>query len=191
MLHVHPDLSSGLPELDQMLRGLLPGDNVVWQVERIEDYLAFVEPFCRHAMRRGRRLTYFRFARHQPLLGDDIDAERCELEPQMGFEAFLDRIHATIERAGRGAFYVFDCLSDLAADWFSDQMLGNFFKLTCPYLYDLETITYFALLRNYHSSHATTPIRNTTQLLLDVYSHQGRIYLRPLKATQRYSPTMH
>ncbi len=191
MLHVHPDLSSGLPELDQMLRGLLPGDNVVWQVERIEDYLAFVDPFCRHAVRRGRKLTYFRFARHQPLLGEDIDAERCELDPQMGFEAFLDRIHATIERAGRGAFYVFDCLSDLAADWFSDQMLGNFFKLTCPYLYDLETITYFALLRNYHSSHATTPIRNTTQLLLDVYSHQGKIYLRPLKATQRYSPTMH
>ena len=191
MLHVHPDLSSGLPELDQILRGLLPGDNVVWQVAHIEDYLVFVEPFCRHAMRRGRRLTYFRFARHQPLIGDDIDAERCELEPQMGFEAFLDRVHATIERAGRGAFYVFDCLSDLAADWFSDQMLGNFFKLTCPYLYDLETITYFALLRNYHSSHATIPIRNTTQLLLDVYSHQGRIYLRPLKATQRYSPTMH
>lgn len=191
MLHVHPDLSSGLPELDQMLRGLLSGDNVVWQVERIDDYLAFVDPFCRHAVRRGRKLIYFRFARHQPLLGDDIEAERCELDPQIGFEAFLDHIHTTIERAGRGAFYVFDCLSDLAADWFSDQMLGNFFKLTCPYLYDLETITYFALLRNYHSSHATTPIRNTTQLLLDVYSHQDKIYLRPLKATQRYSPTMH
>lgn len=188
---VHSDLSTGLAELDLLLRGFMPGDNVVWQVERIEDYVPFVEPFCRNAVAKGRKLIYFRFARHAPLLADDIEAERQVLDPQEGFEAFLDRIHATIEKAGRGAFYVFDCLSDLAADWFSDQMLGNFFKLTCPYLYDLETVTYFALLRNYHSSHATTPIRNTTQLLLDVYGYGGKIYVRPLKVLQRYSPTMH
>jgi hypothetical protein len=136
-------------------------------------------------------LTYFRFARHQSLLPDDIPAERCELDPQEGFEPFLEKIHAAIDRAGRGAFYVFDCLSDLAADWFSDRMLGNFFKLTCPRLYDLETVTYFALLRNYHSSAATGIIRNTTQLLLDVYGYEGKIYLRPLKVVLRYSPTMH
>lgn len=185
------DLSSGLPELDQLLRGLLPGDNVVWQVEHIEDYQAFVTPFCRNAVERGRKLIYFRFARHAALLTPEIGAEWHELDPQNGFEPFLEHIHSTIERAGRGAFYVFDCLSDLAADWFSDQMLGNFFKLTCPYLYDLETITYFGLLRNYHSSHATNPIRNTTQLLLDVYGYQGQIFVRPLKVTQRYTPTMH
>ncbi len=188
---LNPDLSSGLPELDQLLRGLQSGDNIVWQVERIEDYQAFVTPFCLNAVARGRKLIYFRFARHGELLPEAMEAERIELDPQEGFEPFLDRIHGTIERAGRGAFYVFDCLSDLAADWFSDQMLGNFFKLTCPYLYDLETVTYFGLLRNYHSSHATTPIRNTTQLLLDVYGYEGRIYLRPLKVVQRYSPTMH
>ncbi|MCX5771451.1 MAG: pyruvate, phosphate dikinase, partial [Candidatus Hydrogenedentes bacterium] len=70
-------------------------------------------------------------------------------------------------------------------------MLGNFFMLTCPYLYDLETITYFALLRDNHSIHATTPIAETTQLLLDVYLHNGKIYLHPLKVQHRYSPTMH
>ncbi len=95
-----------------------------------------------------------------------------------------------IEEAGRGTFYVFDCLSDLAVDWYSDQMLGNFFMLTCPYLYDLETVTYFGLLRNRHSSHATGAISETTQLLLDVYRHDGTLYVRPLKVQHRYSPTM-
>jgi len=66
----------------------------------------------------------------------------------VGFETFTARIHKVIEEAGRGAFYVFDCLSDLAADWYSDLMLGNFFMVTCPYLYDLDTVTYFALLRD-------------------------------------------
>ena len=86
--------------------------------------------------------------------------------------------------------YVFDCLSELAADWYSDQMLGNFFMLTCPYLYDLETVAYFALFRNSHSSRAIRPITETTQLFLDVYRHAGDLYVHPIKVQHRYSPTM-
>ena len=37
-------------------------------------------------------------------------------------------------------------------------MLGNFFMLTCPYLYDRAAIAYFAIVRNYHSFHAVGPI---------------------------------
>jgi len=69
-------------------------------------------------------------------------------------------------------------------------MLANFFMLTCPYLFDLETIAYFALYRNYHTSHALGPIQETTQLFLDTYRHKGEMYVRPVKVQQRYSPTM-
>jgi hypothetical protein len=96
-----------------------------------------------------------------------------------------------IEEAGRGAFYVFDCLSDLAADWYSDLMLGNFFMVTCPYLYDLDTVTYFALLRDGHSFDAVSSIRGTTQLLVDVFRHKDRLYVHPLKVDRRSSPTMY
>src|SRR5512137_2028180 len=70
-------------------------------------------------------------------------------------------------------------------------MVGNFFMLTCPYVYDLETITYFALLRDYHSIHATQPIAETTQLLLDAFRHKSKLFVHPLKVQHRYSPTMH
>ena len=33
-------LTTGLPGLDQVLKGILPGDNIVWQVDTIGDYLA-------------------------------------------------------------------------------------------------------------------------------------------------------
>ncbi|HEY6097175.1 MAG TPA: PEP/pyruvate-binding domain-containing protein, partial [Candidatus Deferrimicrobium sp.] len=89
------------------------------------------------------------------------------------------------------AFYVFDCLSDLAADWYSDLMLGNFFMVTCPYLFDLETITYFALFRDCHSFEAVAAIRDTTQLLLDVFRHGEKLFVHPLKVDQRHSPTMY
>ena len=185
-----PSMSTGLPALDGLLKGILPGDNVVWQVDAIEDYLAFVVPYCSAARRAGRRLVYFRFAKHEPLLHGEFGAEVHELRPEEGFEGFIAGIHAVIEEAGIGTFYVFDCLSDLAVDWYSDQMLANFFVLTCPYLYDLETVTYFGLLRNRHSSYATRAISRTTQLLMDVYRHDGTLYVRPLKVQHRYSPTI-
>ncbi|MCD4826078.1 MAG: PEP/pyruvate-binding domain-containing protein, partial [Phycisphaerae bacterium] len=96
-----------------------------------------------------------------------------------------------IKDVGRGAYYLFDNLSDLTADWYSDQMLGNFFMLTCPYLHDMETVAYFALTRNFHSSYAVSPITETTQVLLDILRHDGALYIQPMKVRHRYSPTMY
>ncbi len=183
-------LSTGLPGLDQVLKGILPGDNIVWQVDTIGDYLAVVEPFCRAGVQAGRKVIYFRFASHPPVVSPDQGVEIHELDPAEGFETFIAKIHSVIESAGRGALYVFDCMSELAADWYSDSMLGNFFTLTCPYLFDLETVAYFALFRNYHSSRAIRPITETTQLFLELYRHAGTLYVHPLKVQLRYSPTM-
>ncbi len=188
-LHETP-LSTGLPGLDSVLKGVLPGDNIVWHVDSIEDYQSFVTPYAEGALASGRKLIYFRFAKHALLVPREKTTETLELDPTSGFENFIAQTHDAIERAGNGAFYLFDCLSPLAFDWYSDQMLGNFFMLTCPYLFNLETIAYFALLRNYHTTHALHPIANTAQILLDAYNHKGNTYVRPIKVQHRYSPTM-
>ena len=184
-------LSTGLPGLDEIIGGVLPGDNIVWQIDTIEDYLPFLRAYSEGALRTGKPFIYFRFASHEPLIPDGAGARIYRLDPEEGFESFLLQVHRVIEQSGRGAFYVFDCLSDLAVDWYSDQMLANFFVLTCPYLYDLHTVTYFPLLRNHHSSYATSPIMETTQLFLSVYRSRGDLYLRPLRVLHRYSTTMY
>ena len=135
--------STGMASLDAVLTGLRPGDNVVFQVDKVIDYVPFVHLFCQDTVKNGHKLIYFRFASHAPLLPPDVAAEVHDLNPAAGFEAFIASILNTIERVGTGACYVFDCLSDLAADWYSDIMLGNFFQLTCPHLFDFDT---FALL---------------------------------------------
>ncbi|MHC5007761.1 MAG: PEP/pyruvate-binding domain-containing protein [Planctomycetota bacterium] len=185
------DPSTGLPGLDKVLNGILVGDNIVWQVDSIEEYKAFVRPFGQAARTAGRKLIYFRFANHPPVLDASEVTAIHELDPEQGFENFIAAVHEVLREAGRGPFYVFDCLSDLAVNWYSDQMLGNFFMLTCPYLYDLETVAYFALFRNKHSSRATKPISATTQLFVDVYNYDDRYFVRPLKVLHRYSSTMH
>lgn len=185
-----PTMTTGLPGLDRVLKGLLPGDNIVWQIDTIDEYQELVTPYVKAAVANGKKVVYFRFARHEPLVSAEEGVEVHELDPEQGFENFIADIHAVIERSGIGAFYVFDCLSRLASDWYSDQMLANFFMLTCPYLFDVETVAYFALYRNYHTSHAIRPILETTQLFLDTYRHKDELYVRPVKVQHRYSPTM-
>ena len=185
-----PTFTTGLPGLDRVLRGVMPGDNIVWQVDTIADYQALVTPYAEAARAAGRRLIYFRFASHPALIPDSFGADIHRPDPTLGFESFVSQVHKVIEAAGRHTIYVFDCLSELASTWAADQMLGNFFLLTCPRLYDLETVTYFGIYRNHHASFALNPITETTQFLLDVFHHDSRLYLRPIKVQHRSTHSM-
>ncbi|MCL4759101.1 MAG: pyruvate, phosphate dikinase [Rhodocyclaceae bacterium] len=184
--------TTGLAGLDAVLCGVVRGDNIVWQIQSLEEYRALVGPYAEAARRQCRRLIYFRFASHAPLL-DGAGAHGVEIHhplPQEGFETFVDQVHTVIEAAGRETMYVFDCLSELAEVWQSDRMMGNFFRLTCPRLYDLDTVTYFGVLRNRHARAGMDVIQETTQFLLDVFHCQGRHYIRPIKVQHRSAAAM-
>jgi hypothetical protein len=186
-------VSTGLNGLDNLICNLHKGDNVVWQVNNIEDYRHFVRPFIEQAIAEDKEIVYLRFAQH-PSLIEGIDGSETidvySLDATLGFESFTKQMHSIISRKPRGAFYVFDSLSDLLSAWATDLMIGNFFMVTCPYLFELDTVAYFAIFRDYHSFQTVARIRETTQLLLDVYNFDGYIYVHPLKVWNRYSPTM-
>lgn len=179
--------TTGLDGLDAVLQGVMPGDNIVWQVEKLDKYRALVEPYAAAARQAGLRLIYFRFADHPPLLDA---AETHHPDPLAGFDAFVDQVHSVIESAGKRTLYVFDCLSYLADAWQSDRMMGNFFRLTCPRLLDLETVTYFGVFRNRHTPPAIGVITVTTQFLVDVFHCRGKLYLRPIKVQHRSAAAM-
>jgi hypothetical protein len=182
--------STGLKGLDKILNDLRKGDNVVWQVDRIEDYKRFVQHYVTRAVKDGRKLVYMRFANHPPLIEKGVNASIYELDADAGFELFSTQVHNIIADEGKEAYYVFDCLSHLLSAWATDLMIGNFFMITCPFLYELDTVAYFALLRNEHSFKTIARIRETTQLLLDLYNFENHFYIHPLKVWKRYSPTM-
>lgn len=182
--------STGLTGLDTVLDYLRDGDNVVWQVDKIDDFRNFVTPFVTRAKQDGQKVLYMRFAKHKPLVQADSNVTIYNLDANSGFETFSMQVHNIISSEGKKRFYVFDCLSDLLNAWATDLMIGNFFMITCPYLFELETIGYFALLRNRHSFKTVARIRETTQLLLDVYNVEGNFYVHPLKVWKRYSPRM-
>jgi hypothetical protein len=183
-------VSTGLKGLDKVLTGLHIGDNVVWQIDDLSDYRYFIAPFIKKALEEKRRLVYIRFADHPPLIDDQTGITVYKLDAYAGFESFSTQLNGIITHEGDSVYYVFDCLSDLLPAWSNDLMIGNFFKITCPYLYELNTIAYFSILRTKHSFKTIARIRDTTQLLVDVYRYKENYYIHPLKVWNRYSPTM-
>ncbi|MDD5120483.1 MAG: PEP/pyruvate-binding domain-containing protein [Candidatus Omnitrophica bacterium] len=183
-------ISTGIKGLDEMITGLRSGDNVVWQIDKIIDYIDLVEPFVQRALKENKKVVYIRFAQHKELLKPSKNIKRYELNAHAGFETFTTKVNNIITQEGEGAYYVFDCLSELLLAWATDLMIGDFFMVTCPYLFELKTVTYFSILRNHHSFKSIARIRETTQLLLDVYHCGASCYIHPLKVWNRYSPTM-
>jgi len=183
-------VNSGLPGLDAMLDNIRMGDNVVWQVADMTDYMFFVEPFYKQAIKDGRKIYYMHFKGHPLLIEDEPGITTYEFDPSEGFETFTMAVRTKITEAGWDAFYVFDCLSDLQIAWSTDLMMGNFFQVTCPYLFDLNTVAFFPIIRGLHSYDTIARIQETTQLFLDMYMHDEDLYVNPLKVWQRYSPNM-
>lgn len=181
---------SGNESIDQALDYIRIGDNVVWQVSNLEEYKRFAVPFAKQSIADGRNLIYVRFAQHEPVLEEQEGLRVFTFDPDVGFEAFTVAIHDLITREGKEAFYVFDSLSELQSVWYTDLMMGNFFCVTCPYLFELDTVAFFPLIRGCHSFDAVAKIRDTTQLLLDVYSTEDSMFLHPLKVWNRYSDKM-
>lgn len=183
-------VKSGIPKLDEAIDNIRLGDNVVWRVSDLSEFKLFMEPYIRQAIEDKRNIIYFRFAGHEPLIEDCPEIKTIEVPLSHRFETFTVDIHNAIETEGRDAFYVFDCLSELQAAWATDLMMGNFFRVTCPFLFVLDTVAFFPIIRGKHSVQAINKIFNTTQLFFDVYSDKKNIYVRPEKVWNRNSDTM-
>ncbi|WP_110618825.1 PEP/pyruvate-binding domain-containing protein [Thioalkalivibrio sp. ALE21] len=183
-------VSTGLEGLDRVLDGLRIGDNVVWRVDDIEDYRRFVEPFVAAARAQDRSIIYLRFGSHPPLVEAGPGIEVVAIDALRGFEPFTRHVFRLVTEYGRGAFYLCDCLSDLLDAWATDHMVGNFFRAICPYLYEMDTVAWFALHPHSHSHTTLSRIRETTQVLLDVRRAGDAVHVQPVKVWQRSSPTM-
>lgn len=183
-------VKSGIAGMDRILDYIRLGDNVVWQVSNLEEFRFFVMPYVTQALQDRRNMIYIRFAQHPPILPEMEGVKVYEFDPDSGFEQFTVAIHDVITKEGYDAFYVFDSLSELQSAWYTDLMMGNFFCVTCPYLFTLDTVAFFPLMRGKHSFDAVARIRDTTQLLLDVYSEGENLYVHPMKVWNRYSTTM-
>ncbi len=78
-----------------------------------------------------------------------------------------------VERENRdGSFYIFDSLTGLYELWKDEKKVIDFFVFTCPKLYDLNTLAYWAFERDAHSREFVASITHITQVVFSLsFSH--------------------
>lgn len=184
-------IKSGIPSLDKVLDNIRLGDNVVIQVTCLNDFKRIVDPFVNQSIEDKRNIIYIRFSSHEPLLEHREGLKIYQLNANQGFEVFTVEVHNIIKKEGTEAFYVFDSLSDLQVAWSTDLMMGNFFCVTCPYLFELDTVALFPVLRGHHDFTTIARIQETTQLFIDVHSNEKDTFIHPIKVWNRYLPDMY
>ena len=180
----------GVGTLDEVVTGALHG-SLVWQVDTVRDYEPFAARFAAAAAARGEAVVYFHFDSVEEMRLGGVEATTVPVFPQEGFEVFINGLLDTISARGASAAYLFDCISPLAADWFSDQMAGNFFVIVGAALRAAEASACFSILRNLHSQYAMDPIVATANGLLDVCRYRDRLFVQPLKLEYKRAACRH
>ena len=187
-------ISTGLEGLDTAIDELRQGENVVWQINNLADYMYAANRFVMNIAREGKRIVYFRFGEHDEVVDAEglsaggANAKKYELDAHIGFESFTVLMHRIIQREGRGVFYVFDCLTELQKFWFSDLMVSNFFLLTNAYLSEMSSIGYFPIMFKSHTYETISRIRHAAPVLVNMRTHDGALYLHAVNVRGRLTP---
>ena len=180
----------GISGLDEILRGLLPGDNIVWQVNSIEEYRYYVD-FYAHAAENARSISC---TSASPVMNrwygkrTFLPCGSTNSTPKTGSNLH-NRHPFGHQQNGRGGNYIL-ILSVSFRNLVFRPYAREFFHAHLSLSPGHGSAGLFRVMRQEHSDNALSPIHNTAQVILDVYTHEGtRISIRSLQ--QRHSRTMH
>ncbi|MBN2344551.1 MAG: pyruvate, phosphate dikinase [Deltaproteobacteria bacterium] len=190
------EFSTGLPALDKLIGGVLPGDNFVWHVDSYDTFFPVARMFTKGAYALDHNVVFFRWNdTKNPFRQWDTDLTRnvfeYRLHPKNDFERFITEMHTVIEDAAPHTVFIFDLLSDLTNHFRAEQSLENFFVLTCPFILQMKHLGVFPILRNRHPFSTAHPIQETTQIDIDLFHYNQAKHLHLRKADGRHTDLMY
>lgn len=172
-----PDrVPSGITDLDEILGGLLTGDNVVWVTDqqelfnRVESLLLAATPEADRALHVTGRETR---AQVTTRVGGRVEVVEARSGSKMSDPVMLEQTVVTEVRNG-ATRVIFDGLAPFAQQWGLQRAVA-FFKRVCPRLFDLGAIAYWRVSRPKLGNAAIDDIRKVTQCVFEVSPTQLRI----------------
>ncbi len=177
-------LPSGIDDLDQLLTGLIPGDNVVWVSPEGPVMDAIEEALLREAGRRGLSCTYVTTS-VPPVdlrgrLGSHVSVLDARARGDHRHPGVLEQALVQLAKESPPACVVVEDLHGLARRWDRQRALG-FFSRVCPMLFDLGAVAYWRAPRRELGDAFLDKVAKVTQCVLEV----GGDHLRVIKAEGR------
>lgn len=171
-----PFVRSGIGDLDDILGGVLAGDNVVWVTDQ-QDLFNRVELALLEGAPAGERALHVTGRESEPVvrarIGDHAEVIEARSGSPMSDPVTLEQAIVTEVRNG-ATRVVFDGLAPFARQWGLDRAVA-FFKRTCPRLFDLGAVAYWRVSRSRLGTPAIDEIRKVTQCVFELSPTQLRI----------------
>jgi transcriptional regulator with XRE-family HTH domain len=175
--------SSGVPQLDDLLGGLLPGDNVVWVTSGEHAVAAIERVFIAEGINQGDPCSYVTTertpARIRSELGSAVDVLDARPGRPLADPTALELriLEDARRRPGR---IVVDSLDAFVRRLGRARALALFTRV-CPQLYDLGAIAFWRVSRAAGGAALIDGITKVTQCVLEL----GPSHLRVVKAESR------
>ena len=177
-------VSSGVPDVDGLLHGLIPGDNVVWVSDdadvltHLEDQ--FLAAAARSRLPRGYVTTTAAPEAIEQRTGGEFTVFDARPRRPHAAPDVLEQALVEFCSTPRTACVVLDGLDAMARRWGAERALA-FFSRACPRMFDAGAIAYWRAPRKQLGGPFLTQVQSVTQCVLEVSSRS----LRVLKAEGR------
>lgn len=175
---------SGVPDVDNLLGGLLLGDNVVWVLGDARVIGHLEDALIREVRSRGEIVFYVTAgpdpARLQARLGPGATVLDARARGPYGDPAVLETAIIEGARSNPPGYVVIDGLVQFARRWGTAKAVA-FFSRVCPRLFDLGAVAYWRAPRSELGSSFIEQVTNVTQCVLEI----GGDHLRVIKAEGR------
>jgi transcriptional regulator with XRE-family HTH domain len=177
-------LTSGVEDFDELMDGLILGDNVVWVTESSDVVARFEDALLVEALRRGQRCIYATAGSDPARLATRLDPAVTVLDARpRGRFAEANSLELAIVDAAGGTppgCVVVEGLERLARRWGAARAAA-FFSRVCPRLFDLGALAYWRAPRKDLGNAFIDQITHVTQCVLEV----GDDHLKVVKAEGR------
>ena len=105
-------------------------------------------------------------------------------------EAVMDAFYGIHSGMTGDVRFVFESMSGMQELWGGEDSLITFYSHSCPRLYELNTIAYWMMEREAHSSRLRARINQIAQVAIDLSVKRGKTSLTVLKAEKRDASTL-
>jgi transcriptional regulator with XRE-family HTH domain len=171
-----PPIRSGIDDLDEILGGLLAGDNVVWVTDEQQLFVQ-VEQLMLRATPSDAAPLHVTTSETEAQLKKRFGEHVAVIDARVG-SSFSDAVlleDAIVSAVRNGTTrVVIDGLAPFASQWGLDRAVG-FFRRVCPRLFDLGAIAYWRVSRSKLGNAAIDDIRKVTQCVFELSDKQLRI----------------
>ncbi len=122
--------------------------------------------------------------------GPDVKCRIITVKDPSNVDEVMDAFYGIHSEMSGDVRFVFESMSGMQELWGGEESLLTFYSHSCPRLYELNTIAYWIMEKEAHSSRLRARINQIAQVAIDLSVRRGKTSLTVLKAEKRDSTTL-